>query len=94
MPSLRLSFGSAQDHEVVLRDKQRNVRWAWSEGQFFALGSREKEFGNLWSTTVFVPRPAGPQGDLQGFTIDAWLTTSAGQPQYAASAPIPPPRVP
>lgn len=92
VPAIRLPFDSAQEFEVVLRDSQGSVVWKWSDGKVFAPVAREKTMGNLWAATIRVPMPHGASS-LEGYTVDGWLTTSGMQPKFAASAPLPPPRV-
>lgn len=89
-PSIRLRFPSAQEFDVALRDATGRIVWQWSEGKFFDQAVREKLIGNTWAQTVSIPRPAG---DLDGYTIEGWLTTAAGEPKFAATAPLPLPRV-
>jgi hypothetical protein len=89
-PSIRLGFPSAQEFDVALRDATGKVIWQWSDGKFFAQAAREKSIGNVWTETVAIPRPAG---DLDGYTIEGWLTTAPGEPKFAATAPIPPPHI-
>jgi hypothetical protein len=86
---LRLRFPSAQEFDVVLRDQDGTVVWRWSEGQFFDQAAKERLISDGWTRTVVVPKRPG---DLTGFTFGAWLTTSPGEPSFAAISPLPHPR--
>ncbi|MBY0504447.1 MAG: hypothetical protein K2X03_11085 [Bryobacteraceae bacterium] len=89
-PAVRLRFPSAQEFEVALRDPDGKIVWRWSDGKFFDQSVHEKLIGNVWSQTVIVPKPSD---DLTGYTMEGWLTTSPDEPKFAATAPVPPPRI-
>lgn len=89
-PEIRLKFPSAQVFDAVLRDPAGRIVWRWSDGRFFEQAERERAIGNVWSETVNVPKPPG---DGQGYTIEGWLTTAPGEPKFAATVPMPPPRI-
>lgn len=89
-PAVRLRFPSAQEFDVALRDVEGKIVWRWSDGRFFDQAAREKLIGNVWAETVTIPLP---EGDLQGYTVEGWLTTAPDEPKFAATAPVPPPQV-
>lgn len=89
-PSIKLFFLSAQTFDVALRNASGRVVWTWSEDKSFAQAAREQLIGNVWTETITIPKPAG---DLTDYTIEGWLTTAPGEPKFAATAPMPPPRV-
>jgi hypothetical protein len=91
--NVRLGFPSAQEFEAVLRDQAGKALWSWSDGKVFAQEIHEKNFGNLWTATVMVPRPISADGPAENLTVEGWLTTSDGYPRFAATAPLPPPAV-
>lgn len=90
-PSIRLRFPSSQVFDVALRDAAGKTVWQWSDGKAFDQAAQEVAIGNSWNETVRVPRAAR---DLTGYTIEGWLTTTPGEPRFAATAPVPPLREP
>ncbi len=89
-PSIKLFFPTAQVFDVALRNASGRIVWTWSEGRTFTQAASERLIGNVWTETITVPKPAG---DLTDYTIEGWLTTAPGEPKFAATAPMPPPRV-
>ncbi len=89
-PFIRLFFPTSQTFDVALRNSSGGIVWSWSDGKSFAQAASERLIGNVWTETVTIPKPAG---DLTDFTIEGWLTTAPGEPKFAATAPMPPPRV-
>jgi hypothetical protein len=89
-PFIKLFFPTSQTFDVALRNSSGGIVWSWSDGKVFATAMREQLIGNVWTETVIIPKPAG---DLTDFTIEGWLTTAPGEPKFAATTPMPPPRV-
>lgn len=86
---LPLTFPSSQEYEVLLRDDQGKVLWAWSEGKAFTQNLHSRNLQGQWSFTVDVPRPPStgePRAAV--YTVQAWLTTMGPAPQFAATAPV------
>lgn len=84
---VKLTFPSSQEYEVLLRDETEKVIWKWSDGQMFAQAFHEKQAAIEWTIPVSIPRPAGdPQPG--NYTLQAWLTTTDANPQFAATLPL------
>lgn len=79
---LKLTFPTAQEYDVVLRDLDGNVVWRWSDGQEFEQASHQREVGGEYRFFVKVPRPQ----NAAAYTIEGWLTTS-GSAQFSATIP-------
>lgn len=88
-PALRLRFPTAQEFDVALRDPAGTVLWRWSDGRLFDPVPRENLLSDSWSATVLVPKPAEY---ANGFSVEGWLTGAPGEPKFAATASLPPPR--
>jgi hypothetical protein len=80
-----LSFPTAQEYDVELRDSAGQLIWAWSQGKFFLQAAHQRTIGGEWTVSVAVPRP--PAVGFNPVTIHGWLTTT-GVPRYAATVPL------
>lgn len=89
-PSIRLNFPTSQTFDVALRDESGRIVWAWSDGRGFAQVFEQRPIGNVWSETISIP---GRAADLQNHTIEGWLTTAPGEAKFAATVPMPAPRI-
>ncbi len=86
---LPLTFPSSQEYEVLLRDDQGKVLWAWSEGKAFTQNLHSWNLQGQWSVTVDVPRPPSTSEPRAAvYAVQAWLTTMGPAPQFAATAPV------
>jgi hypothetical protein len=87
--AIALAFPSSQEYEVLLRDGDGNVLWAWSEGQLFTQELHTREVSGEWRTTVEIPKPPStgePKAAI--YTVQAWMTTMGAAPQFAATVPV------
>src|SRR5581483_8937018 len=80
--ALRLSFPTAQEFDVVVRDSAGNIVWQWSDGQVFDQAAHQKTIAGLWTIPVAIPRPAQPGA----YIIEARLVTTS--PQFSAAVPL------
>jgi hypothetical protein len=88
-PPLPLTFPSAQEYEVQLRDADGKLIWAWSDGQAFLQAMHSREVVGEWSATVMIPKPPSTgQPRAAIYTVQAWLTTAGDAPQFAATVPV------
>lgn len=86
---LPLTFPSSQEYEVLLKDDQGKVLWAWSDGKAFTQNLHTRNLQGQWSVTVDVPRPPSTSEPRAAvYTVQAWLTTMGPAPQFAATAPV------
>ena len=85
---VKLSFPTAQEYEILLRDSTGRVVWSWSAGQFFAQFGHDRIVTSDWSATVALPKPPGSGPAPQSYTLQAWLTTGSDTPQFAATVPL------
>lgn len=86
---LPLTFPSSQEYEVLLRDPEGKVVWAWSDGRAFTQHLHTLEVAGEWSATVEIPRPPStgePRAAV--YMVQAWLTTLGQAPQFAATAAV------
>lgn len=86
---LPLTFPSSQEYEVLLRDPEGKVVWAWSDGKAFTQNLHTREVSGQWSATVEIPRPPStgePRAAV--YTVQSWLTTIGPAPQFAATAAV------
>jgi hypothetical protein len=87
--AIALAFPSSQEYEVLLRDADGNVLWAWPEGQVFTQELHTREVSGEWRTTVEIPKPPStgePKAAI--YTVQAWMTTMGAALQFAATVPV------
>jgi len=84
---LKLNFPSGQEYDLSLRDSEGAILWTWSAGKLFAQELHSVP-AHGWSASITVPHPpALPEGPRK-FTLEAWMTTVAGEPRFAAATAV------
>jgi hypothetical protein len=81
----RLLFDTAQRFDLVIRDANRNKIWQYSDGKTFLPGNWRIDGPAAFD--VEVPLDALPGKTLPPglYTVEAWLTTTGGNPTHATS---------
>lgn len=85
-PALRLRFPTAQMYDVVLRGRDGEVLWKWSDGRFFEQSEYLRTISGVWSATIEAPLDGAAAGAV---LAEAWLTPAGDQPRFAAALPLP-----
>ncbi|MEO5926518.1 MAG: BsuPI-related putative proteinase inhibitor [Bryobacteraceae bacterium] len=85
--SIQAKFPSSQDYDLRLIDSDGNSVWSWSADKLFLQAQRTVNLGKF-SATVKVPfPPAIPEGG-HAYVLEAWLTTSQAEPQFAGATTL------
>ena len=80
---LPLTFSSGQEFDLSLRDEKGREVYRWSAGRSFIQAEHSVTVESEWAASVSIPRP-GPGK----YSVQAWMTTAAPNPQYAATLPL------
>jgi hypothetical protein len=80
---LKLTFPSAQEFDVAVRDLNGRTLYQWSAAQVFAQVVHERWVAGEWAVEVRIPRPS----ETGAYTVEGWLTTAADGPRFAAAVP-------
>jgi hypothetical protein len=85
LSSVRLTFPTSQEYDVVLRTVDGAALWRWSAGRFFTQTATVKSVANL-NYQVEVPLVIdGKPLETGTYVVEAWLTTLPER-QFAAAA--------
>ncbi len=86
---LNLHFSSGQEYDVLVRRGDGTVAWRWSAGATFIQTLHDWTVSGEWKIDVIVPRPQPSGNENEPYTVQAWLTTTGVDPQFAATLPLP-----
>lgn len=90
-PGLTLRFPSGQEFDAHLRNHEGEIIYTWSANQLFPQAPHEISFTRQWSASFQVPYPPATTTVPEDYTLEAWLTTGVGEPDYAAVTIVTPP---
>jgi hypothetical protein len=84
---VKVTYPTAQQYEMVVRNEAGEVVYRWSDGQVFAESIKTESIDGRKSVNIQAEFSAAASAALpDGFyTVEAWLTTGDG-PRFASSA--------
>ena len=89
---LTLSFPSGQEYDLRLRDSDGRILWSWSADKVFPQVVHQRDV-NGFSATVVVPFPPSIPEEPHVYTLEAFLTSAPGGPQFSAATTLETPRL-
>lgn len=85
---VQLNFPSSQEYDAILRDREGNVLWKWSDGKFFTLSTKRLNAREL-SYDIQIPLDQITLPETPGtYDVHVWLTTFTGEREFAAIARV------
>lgn len=87
---LHLRFPTSQDYDVVIRNRNGEVVYRWSEGRAFLEVVRDVTVSGMRQYTVRVPlKDAGGAALPDGtYALEAWITAGDAKREFSATVPL------